>query len=206
MDATPLQPLVLRICASHPSNRLTLVNVRPAANEKSPMTDLTSDKSMTRKVVISHPDEELLEMKLEGRKLAPELSKFLKNLVRTKKWTKNITIPSTHDNVAVALLFTSTLKESGLEILTEIHVYYCGRIFVEVWEMLPETTRANSLPPRAFSSLEVGKIRVIGSVVHVEVKVALDNRTDRRILKIYDFSTDEPTVETRQEQNGDASA
>ena len=161
------------------------------------MTELSLQKELTRKVVIADPNEELLKIKLEGRTIAPELFRFLKNLVKTKKWTKNITIPSTHDNVAVALLFTSILKEAGLEILSEIHVFYCGRLFVDVWEMLQETEHPSSLPPRIFSSVEVGKVKVSDSLVYVEMRVLLAGGIKKRVLKTYDFSIEEPTVLTR---------
>jgi hypothetical protein len=159
---------------------------------------------MTRIVVISDPDEKLLETKLEGRTLAPELSRFLKSLVKTRKWTKNITIPSTHDNVAVALLFTSSLKEAGLEIRSEIHVFYCGRRHVEVWEMLPETEPPSSLPPGIFNSVDVGKVRVSGPMVYVEMRVLLAGGVKKRVLKTYDFTKEEPTVETRPMEDEEA--
>jgi len=161
------------------------------------MTEPSLQKELTRKVVISDPSEELLQTKLAGRTIAPELFKFLKNLVKTRKWTKNITVPSTHDNVAVALLFTSSLKEAGLEILREIHVFYCGRTYVEVWEMLPETEHPTMLAPGIFSSVEVGKVRVNGTLVNVEMRVLQDGGIKKRVLKTYNFAKDEPTVQTR---------
>ena len=160
------------------------------------MSEQAIQKKSTQKVVISDPDEELLEMKLEGRKLSPELSKFLKSLVKTKKWTKNITIPSMHDSVAVVLLFTSSLKEAGLEILSEIHVFYFGKIFVEIWEMLPETETPTSLPPGIFGSVDVGKVRVNNSSVYVEMIVQAAEEVKKRVLKVYDFSHEEPTAQT----------
>jgi len=168
------------------------------------MTELSLQKEMTRKVVISDPNEELLEIKLQGRTLSPELSRFLKSLVKTKKWTKNITIPSTHDSVAVALLFTSSLKEAGLEILSEIHVFYCGRTYVEVWEMLPETEHPTSLPPGIFSSVDVGKVRVNGSLIYVEMLVFQSEGTKKRVLKTYDFGGEEPVVQTRILETGES--
>jgi len=161
------------------------------------MSKLTSQKEMTRKVVISDPNEDLLKSKLEGRTLSPGLSQFLKSLVKTRKWTKNITIPSTHDNVAIALLFTSSLKEAGLEILSEIHVFYDGKTYIEVWEMLQENEPPTSLPPGIFNSVDVGKVRVHGSFIHVEMRVLLANGNKKRVLKEYDFSSDPPTVQTR---------
>jgi hypothetical protein len=168
------------------------------------MTDLALQKEMTRKVVISDPNEELLQTKLAGRTIAPELFRFLKNLVKTRKWTKNITVPSTHDNVAVALLFTSSLKEAGLEILSEIHVFYCGRTYVEVWEMLQETEHPTSLPPGIFSSVDVGKVRVSGTLVNVEMRVHQSDGIKNRVLKTYDFAEEEPTVRTRPLADGEA--
>jgi hypothetical protein len=168
------------------------------------MTDPLSQKKKTQKVVISDPDEELLEIKLEGRALSPELSIFLKSLVKTKKWTKNITIPSGHDNVAVVLLFTGNLKEVGLEILSEIHVFYEGKVFIEVWEVLPETAHPTTLPTGIFSSVNVERVLVSGSLIYVEMKVYLADGAKKRILKTYDFSNEEPTAQTRELADGEA--
>ena len=174
------------------------------AEKEKYMSELSLQKELTRKVVISDPNEELLEMKLKGRTLSPELSRFLKSLVKTRKWTKNITIPSTHDSVAVALLFTSSLKEAGLEILSEIHVFYCGRTYVEVWEMLPENEHPTSLPPKIFSSVDVGKVRVSGTLVYVEMLVNQAEGVKKRVLKTYDFSEEEATVRTSLIAPGEA--
>jgi len=162
-----------------------------------------TQKAMTRKVVISDPNEALLKTKLEGRILSPGLSRFLNNLVKTRRWTKNITIPSTHDNVAIALLFTSSLKEAGLEILSEIHVFYDDRTYVEACEMLQESEHPTDLPPGIFNSVEVGKVRVQGTLVQVEMRVLLADGTKKRVLKTYDFFSDPPAVQTRQLPEGE---
>ena len=169
-----------------------------------PMPEHSAHKKSTQKVVISDPNEELLEMRLEGRTLSPELSKFLKTLIKPKKWTKNITIPSMQESVAVVLLFTSSLKQAGLEILSEIHVYYHGKIFVEIWEMLPEFETPASLPPGIFGSVDVGKVRVKNPLVYVEMKVQVADGVEKRVLKTYDFSQAEPAVATRQMSHDEA--
>lgn len=153
-------------------------------------------KAITQNIVISDPDEEHLESKLGDRVLAPELFKFLKKLVKTNKWTRKITIPSTHDDVAVVLLFTSKLKEAGLEILIEIHVFFKGKTMTEEWEMLPEIEHASSLQPEIFNALDVEKVRVEDERVCVDLKVLKPGGEQTKVLKTYDFSIEIPTVQT----------
>lgn len=157
----------------------------------------SSPKTATQTIVISDPDGEILESKLEGRSLSPELFKFLNSLVKTNKWTRKITVPSTHDDVAVVLLFTSNLKETGLEILSEIHVFFKGKTLTEKWEMLPENKLASSLQPNVFSSLDVEKVRVEGTAVHVALRLLVPTGEQKKVLKTYDFSIGEPTTHTK---------
>src|SRR5208282_5224922 len=110
---------------------------------------------------------------LLGRELSPELTKFLQNLVRTKKWTRKITLPSTHDDVAVALVFTSSLKESGLEIVTELHVFFNNKIIIEEWQVVGESEKTSAIPKEAFTSMSIQKVLVEDAAVHVELIVPL---------------------------------
>jgi hypothetical protein len=164
------------------------------------MNELPSVKEMTQNLVLTEPDEKVLDRKLQGRSLDPELLKFLKTLVKTNKWTKKITIPSTHNNVAVALLFTSNLKDAGLEILIEIHAFFDGNSVVEEWEMLPEHVSPSSLPTGIFNALDIEKVRVEGPLVHVELTVLTPDGDRKTVLKTYDFSIQEPQVETHKIQ------
>jgi hypothetical protein len=149
-------------------------------------------KSITANIVVSEPDEDFLSKSLQGRVLSPELRKFLQNLVRTKKWTRKITLPSTHENVAVALAFTSSLKETGLEIVTELHVFFNGRIIIEEWEVVGEADKTSSIPKEAFTSMDIQKVYVEGDFVHVELTVPLSNGQSKMIEKTFDFATEEP--------------
>lgn len=158
---------------------------------------MAESKFFTQHVVIRDPEEKLLEEQLKNRALTPELLKFLKRLVKTKKWTKKITIPSAHDDVAVVLLFTSSLKQGGLEIITEIHVFFAGRIVVEEWETLPESRNPSSLPVGIFASMDIEKVRVLDKQVEVALRMQAPDGKNTRILKTYDFLTEKPTVQTR---------
>lgn len=160
------------------------------------MKEHPSPKATTQNIVISDPDEEDLESRLGERALSPELFRFLKKLVKTNKWTRKITIPSTHDDVAVVLLFTSKLKEAGLEILIEIHVFFKGQTVVEEWEMLPEIEHPTSLQPGIFNALDIEKVQVQDARVRVDLKVLIPGGEQTKVLKIYDFSIKSPTVHT----------
>ena len=96
-------------------------------------------KSATSKIVIFEPDAAHLMQALASRDLSPGLVDFLKSLLKTKKWARKINIPSQHDDVAAVLVFTSALKEAGLEIFSELHVFFAGKIIVEKWQVVGET-------------------------------------------------------------------
>ncbi|HWB61785.1 MAG TPA: hypothetical protein VG733_20045 [Chthoniobacteraceae bacterium] len=144
-------------------------------------------KSTTTHIAISEPDEELLHASLIGRDVSPEMRKFLQNLVRTKKWTRKITLPSAHEDVAVALVFASSLKESGLEIVTELHVFFKNRILIEEWKVVGENDKTSDIPKEAFSSMSIRKVYVNHDIVHVELTVPLPGREPRLIEKCFDF-------------------
>ncbi len=142
-------------------------------------------KSTTANIVISEPDEEQLRSSLQGREVSPELRKFLLNLLKTKKWTRKITLPSTHENVAVVLVFASSLKETGLEIVTELHVFFNKKIIVEEWQVVGENEKTSAIPKEAFTSMCIQKVVVEGdSRVHVGLQVPHSPCFGRQRVKI----------------------
>ena len=154
-----------------------------------------TSKSITANIALSEPDEDFLTKSLQGRVLSPELRKFLQNLVRTKKWTRKITLPSTHENVAVALVFASCLKESGLEIVTELHVFFNGRIIIEEWQVVGEAvTKPRQSRREAFTSMDIQKVLVENDSVYVDLIVPLPDGQSKTIEKAFDFASDEPRV------------
>lgn len=158
------------------------------------MDQVPSSKSVTRHIAISEPDETLLRASLEGRNVSPELGKFLANLLRTKKWTRKITLPSTHEDVAVALVYTSSLKEGGLEILSELHVFFAGKTIVEEWQVVGESEKTSNLPKEMFTSINIQKVMVDQGEVIVELSVPLDGGTAKVLAKRFDFSVDRPGI------------
>lgn len=148
------------------------------------------EKSTTAHIVISEPDEELLAKSLRGRELSPELRKFLLNLVKTKKWTRKITLPSAHENVAVALVFASSLKESGLEIVTELHVFFNNKIIIEEWKVVGESEKTSAIPKEAFTSMSIRKVLVDNDSVHVELIAPMAGGDARIIQKSFDFAAE----------------
>ena len=149
-------------------------------------------KSVTARIVISEPDEEALERNLQGRELTPELRNFLLNLVKTKKWTRKITLPSSHENVAVALVFTSSLKETGLEIVTELHVFFDNKIIIEEWQVVGESEKTSAIPKEAFTSMSIQRVLVEGAFVHVELFAPLPDGKGKIVAKSFDFDAEEP--------------
>jgi len=149
-------------------------------------------KSTTAHIAMSDPDEEALKKSLGQRQVSPELRKFLLNLLKTKKWTRKITLPSAHENVAVALVFASSLKESGLEIVTELHVFHNSRTIVEEWTLLGETEKTSTIPKEAFTSMSIRKVTVMGDTVDVELTAPpLAGSQARIIEKSFDFAAEE---------------
>jgi len=148
-------------------------------------------KVVTQQIAISEPDEDLLKKSLQGRELSPGLTTFLENLIRTKKWAREITLPSSHDDLAVALVSTSTLKEGGLEILSELHVFFAGDIIIEEWQVVGEREQISALPKEIFSSISIHKVIVDGDKVIVELQVPMSEGT-KAILKTFDFAIDGP--------------
>lgn len=153
-------------------------------------------KSTTHKITIYEPDEEELKRALVGRALSPDLAAFLKNLLKRKKWARKINIPSGHDDVAAVLVFTTTLKEEGLEILSELHVYFAGKTIVEKWEIAGERERIRLLPKEAFRAIDISKVRVEGSVVNVEFTVPMPGGQSGTHVKAFDFAADGPEERT----------
>jgi hypothetical protein len=150
-------------------------------------------KSTTHRLVIVEPDEGHLMAALGGRKLTPGLVEFLKNLLRTKKWTRKINIPSGYDDVAAVLVFTTALKEEGLEIQSELHVYLRGKSIVESWEVVGETERTLHLPKEAFKAIDIEKVRVEGECVTIDFTVPTgDGESSEVLSKTFDFGSDEP--------------
>jgi len=149
-------------------------------------------KTVTQHIAVSEPDEELLKKSVQGRELSPELATFLKNLIRTKKWTRKVTLPSCHDDLAVALVSTSTLKEGGLEILSELHVFFSGATIIEEWQVVGEREKTSALPKELFTSVDIYKVQVVDGKVQVELTLPLEDGTEKTIVKTFDFADGGP--------------
>jgi hypothetical protein len=159
-----------------------------------PVDELTMKKSTTHKIVIFEPDESALKTALIGRELSGELTAFLMNLLKARKWARKINIPSGRNDVAAALVFTTSLKESGLEILSELHVFFAGSIIVEKWEVAGESQRKSLLPNEVFRAIEINKVRIDGSRVHIEFSVPLPGGGSITRIKTFDFAADAPMI------------
>jgi hypothetical protein len=157
-------------------------------------------RDTTSKIVIFEPDEETLQRALVGREVSPELAAFLKNLLQRKKWARKINIPSGHDNVAAALVFTTALKEAGLEIFSELHVFFAGKVCVEKWQVVGERERIALLPKEIFRTVDISKVRIDGARVRVEFSLpSVGAECRESLVRTYDFSGEEPQVELTQE-------
>jgi len=151
-------------------------------------------KSSTKKIVIFEPDEEGLKKALVGRDLSPELAAFLKNLLKRKKWARKINIPSGRNDVAAVLVFTTTLKEAGLEIFSELHVFCAGKIMVEKWQVLGESERTSLLGKEVFRAIDISKIRVEGAEVNIEFSGPTIDGQSSTLTKTFDFAVEDPEV------------
>jgi hypothetical protein len=152
------------------------------------MSDADLEKSTTRQILIYEPDEDQLKKHLVGRNVSPGLRQFLRRLMKGKKWARKINIPSTHDNLAAALVFTSELKEGGLEIFSELHVFYAGKIMIEKWPVVGENEKISSLPKEAFMSIEIDKVRIKpGDVIQVTIQVPISGQKSKTAVRTFDF-------------------
>jgi hypothetical protein len=158
------------------------------------MIDSHLAKSSTRQILISEPDEEQLKKHLEGRDVSPKLSRFLTSLIKRHKWPRKINIPSAHDNLAAVLVFTSELKEAGLEIFSELHVFFADAVIVEKWRVMGETDRTSSMPKEAFTSLEIEKVRLVNQKVTVTLTMTLPAGGTKSIVRVFDFTANEPNI------------
>jgi hypothetical protein len=153
-------------------------------------------KASTHRITIFEPDEEALKKALIGRDVSPGLAAFLKNLLKRKKWMRKINLPSGHNDMAAVLIFTTTLKEGGLEILSELHVYLAGKIMVEKWEVAGELQRIRLLPKEAFRAIDISRVKVEGDVVNVEFNVPTPEGRSATRVKTFDFAGEGPDVRT----------
>lgn len=166
-----------------------------SGNKGETMTEPDVSKSSTRQILIFEPDEDQLKKHLAGRDISPELGQFLTRLMKGKKWPRKINIPSSHDNLAAAVVFSSELKKDGLEIFSELHVFFDGATIVEKWTVVNEADKISSLPKETFSSIEIEKVRLEDNhLVQVALKMALPGRTSKTVLRTFDFQSDEPNV------------
>lgn len=150
-------------------------------------------KSTTKRIVISEPDEEQLQQHLDGRAVSPGLGRFLRNMINGRKWARKINIPSAHDNLAAVLVFTSELKERGLEISSELHVFFEDRTFVEKWQVLGESEQTSSVSTNMFRSVEIDKVRLENGRVSVALQLVGDG-VEKTATRIFDFNVENPGV------------
>jgi hypothetical protein len=151
-------------------------------------------KSTTARITIFEPDEAQLDQSLVDRELSPELLNFLRSLLHRRKWARKINIPSGQTDVAAVLVFSTTLKEDGLEIFSELHVYSHGRIMIEKWQVVGGSERTALLPKEAFRAIDIKKVWVDGAQVHIEFDVPMANGQTRPLTKSFDFSIENPEV------------
>lgn len=164
------------------------------ATESIAMAEPDLSKSTTRQILIYEPDEDQLTKYLAGRDISPELGKFLSRLMKGKKWPRKINIPSSHDDLAAALVFSSELKPGGLEIISELHVFLQGVTMVEKWPIVGEGDRISSMPKENFSAVEIEKVRLEDALlVQVTLKMPSPSGT-KTIVRSFDFSGTEPYV------------
>lgn len=153
-------------------------------------------KSESRRIAIFEPNQADLDLAVIGRDVSPGLAKFLRDLLLRKKWVRKINIPSGYDDVAAVLLFTTVLKEGGLEILSELHIYCAGRRMIEKWEIAGERQQIRLLPKEAFQAIDITKVRVEGDVVSIEFTTPSSSGPSDLYVTVFDFADDGPEVRT----------
>lgn len=149
---------------------------------------LSMSKSSTTKIALFEPNQAQLKSALQDRELSPALVEFLTNLLRTKRWTRKINIPSGHSDVAAVLVFTTALMESGFEIYSELHVFFAGKVMVEKWQVVGEKEQISLLPKQVFDAIDVNKVRVEDGQVFVEISAPVIGGHSGTLIKTFDFS------------------
>lgn len=157
--------------------------------------NVATSKKTTARISVIEPDEDQLAQRLAGRDLTPELFAFLRNIVKTRKWLRKINIPSGHDDAAVVLVFTASLKDGGFEIFSELHVFLAGKVLVEKWLVCPEGESIAYLPKGSLRAIEIRKVHVHAPEVTIEFLAAAEAGQNDLLVRKFDFSADRPTVE-----------
>jgi hypothetical protein len=158
------------------------------------MSSTTTPKSSTCKISLIEPDENQVLRQLVGREVSAALFQFLKGVLKTKKWTRKVNIPSGHDDLAAVLSFTAALKQGGFEIFSELHVFYVDRAQVEKWQVCGEDERIGDLPKEVFRAIEIKRVSAMGSEVRIKLNVPKKEGQYQVIERVFDFSNDEPSV------------
>jgi hypothetical protein len=167
-----------------------------ASLPRGPASPASGGKSDSRKIALYEPSQECLDKATLGRDVSAGLTEFLKNLLRRRKWVRKINIPSGRDDVAAVLVWTTTLKPAGFEMLSELHVYFAGRTLIEKWEVAGESERIRSLPKEAFQAIDITKVRVEGKVVALEFTVPRPGGKSSAYITAFDFTGEGPDVRT----------
>ncbi len=157
--------------------------------------ETAAGKSLTKRIVISEPDEEQLSKALEGRDLTPGLMLFLKRLTKTHKWMRKINIPSGRNDLAAVLVFTSALKGAGLEMFSELHVFFAGKAMIEKWQVIGENEQTSALRPELLTSIDLIKVREHEGCVQVHISAPVMEGENKSLVRTFDFRN--PTTAVR---------
>ncbi len=145
---------------------------------------------MTARIVVEDPELKDLENHLAGRKICPLLLDYFRKVVAIHKGgTRKINIPSTHNDVGVALLISSSLEETYLQIHDELHVYLGGKVVVIKWKVRGE--EGFCVPEKDLRQLEIKKV----SVEEEKVDVTLTSlKADFSILVDFKLYSEKSTT------------
>jgi len=125
-----------------------------------------NDKNMTVRLVLVDTDLKNLKKLLASRELCPHLTDYLKDIIALHKGgIRKINIPSTHDNVGVIILGSSSLEETHLHMHDELHVFFDEQTVIVKWNIRGENGMC--VPPGELSSLEIKKVLVKGKEVTI---------------------------------------
>ena len=159
------------------------------------MSESDLSKSVTRRLLMFDAEEDPLKKHLAGRNVSAELKQFLKTLLKGTKWPGKINIPSSHNNLAAAQIFSSRLKQGVLEIFSELHVFLEGATLVEKWPVLGESDSISTIPKETFTAIEIEKVRLLeNSIVQVRIKMPAPDGARKTVTRTFDFSGDQPNV------------
>lgn len=139
------------------------------------------------------PEDERLRAFLGDRKVTPAMRRFLTCLLETNSGASSINIPSSHDDLAAAIVLPEPGGQRDETQTAEVHVFFEGRTAIEEWTATAQADPDAAPREKILSGLDIEKVRLIGEMtVHVIIRNTVEN--NQASVGVFDFRGAEPRV------------